>query len=91
MATTLIRVTDRSRSVLQDLARRTGHSRPALVEAALEEYRRRRFFLELDEAFVRLYSDPDAQAAEVSDRRALDGTLADGLSADNGYDADGPA
>ncbi len=62
-----------------------------LVEAALDEYHRRRFFLELDEAFGRLHSDPAAQAAEDADRRALDGTLADGLSAENGYEVDGSA
>ncbi len=66
--------------------RRRGQRRPALVER-----RRRRFFRELDEAYGRLLDDPAGRAAAEADRRHLDGTLADGLSADNGYEFDGSA
>jgi hypothetical protein len=51
----------------------------AIVEQAVEEYRRRCFFEELHEAFAALRRDPMAWQEELAERAEWDATLADGL------------
>jgi hypothetical protein len=46
---------------------------------ALEEYRRRLFLEEANQAFAELRKDPTAWQEELEERRIWDRTLADGL------------
>ncbi len=54
---------------------------PALgtCHAAVEQYRRERFFADLHSAYERLAADRAAWQDELAERAELDGTLADGL------------
>ena len=54
--------------------------RPAIV-LPTEEYRRQ-LLTEAAQAYAELRQDPEAWAAELAERRALEGTLMDGLDPD---------
>jgi len=50
-----------------------------VLEEAVEQYRRERFFSDLRAAYERLAADPALRQDELADRAELIGTLADGL------------
>ena len=79
MATTTVRVTEHTHKVLRELAESTGEPLQQVLEEAVEQYRRERFFAELHAAYERLAADPTAWQDELAERAQLDGTLADGL------------
>lgn len=74
-----VRISDTGRSLLAQLAREADTSMTAVLDAALETYRRQRFLAKASAAYDALASD----AAEAADYRReladLDGTSADGL------------
>jgi predicted transcriptional regulator len=85
MANTTVRISSEARDLLREIARTEGRSMQAVVERALEYYRRRRF-LELVNA------DWSAVREEEGEwRSVLEGTLADGLSEDEVWTAQGEA
>ena len=79
MATTTIRVSERTHRALRALAASTGETMTQLVERAVEQLRVERFFAEVDDAYDRLQADPDEWAAEIAERRAWEATLGDDL------------
>jgi predicted transcriptional regulator len=79
MATTTIRVSTETRDLLNRLARTSGTSMQQVLEAALEQYRRRQFLEALNAAYAAMQADPQAQAEEAEERAVWDTTLADGL------------
>jgi hypothetical protein len=50
-----------------------------VLEQAVEQYRRDRFFADLHAAYARLADDRASWQEELDERAELDGTLADGL------------
>jgi hypothetical protein len=52
----------------------------AVLDKAIEDYRRRCFLEEANRAFAALRKDRNAWKAEVDERRAWDSTLADSSS-----------
>ncbi|MBI4494948.1 MAG: ribbon-helix-helix protein, CopG family [Chloroflexi bacterium] len=79
MASTTVRISEATRAILRDLAAQSGQSMQALIEQAVEDYRRRRFFEQVDAAYAALRANPDEWQAELQERALLEGTLADGL------------
>jgi predicted transcriptional regulator len=79
MAGATVRVSEETRNVLRDLAARTGQPMQAILERAVEDYRRRCFFEEMNRAFAALRADPQAWADELQERATWDVALADGL------------
>jgi predicted transcriptional regulator len=79
MASTTVRVTERTHAVLRELAAVTGEPLQQVLEEAVERYRRERFFADLHAAYARLADDRVAWEEELEERAELDGTLADGL------------
>jgi predicted transcriptional regulator len=79
MGSTTVRVTEETHETLRKLAAATGEPLQRVLERAVENYRRERFFAELDAAYERLQADPVAWEEELAERRELEGTLADGL------------
>ena len=79
MATTTIRVSLRTRDVLRELAQTSGRSMRAVVEQALEQYRRQQLLDATNAAYAALYSDPEVRTHLGQERLAWDQTLADGL------------
>lgn len=78
MATT-VRISESSRKLLSSLARESNTSMTAVLDSALETYRRQRFLAQAAAAYEILANDPVATEdyrKEISD---LDGTSVDGL------------
>jgi hypothetical protein len=51
----------------------------AVLDEALERYRRDKFFRELHASYARLQDDPKAWQAELAERRLWETTLGDSL------------
>ena len=79
MATTTIRVSLRTRDLLQELARTSGSSMQAVLEQALEQYRRQQLIEATNAAYAALRAAPEAQANLEQKRLAWEQALADGL------------
>src|SRR4029453_14210476 len=85
MASTTVRVSEHTHDLLRKLAEATGEPLQKALERAVENYRRERFFAELNEAYARLQADPVAWEEELAERALWETTLAGGL-----YDWWGP-
>jgi hypothetical protein len=79
MITTTIRVSTRTRDLLQELAHRSGVSMQSVLEQALEQYRRQQLLEATNVAYAALQADPDPWAEMERERTDLDQTMADGL------------
>jgi hypothetical protein len=79
MASTTVRVTEQTHALRRELAAATGEPLQQVLEDAVEQYRRERFFADLHAAYERLATDQAAWRDELAERADLDGTLADGL------------
>ena len=73
------RISDPTREALRKLAERSGESMQALLDKAVEAYRRQRFLEESNRAFEALRANPQTWRIEQAEREAWDMTLADGL------------
>ena len=76
------RISQPTREALRKLAEQSGESMQALVEKAVETYRRQRFLEESNRAFEALRANPETWKTERAEREAWDMTLADGLEED---------
>ncbi len=79
MTTTTIRVSLRTRDLLQDLAQTSSSSMQAVLEQAVEQYRRQQLLEATNAAYAALHTAPTAWAELEPERLAWDQTLADGL------------
>ena len=76
-----IRISAHSKATLRELAKREGKPMQAVLDEAIERYRRRNtFFRELNESYVRLQADPEAWKQELAERQEWDTTLMDGMT-----------
>ena len=78
MQTTTIRINETSRKILQELSRKDKMSMQAILEQAIEVYRRQRFLEGLSQDFAVLREDHVAWNAEKKERAEWDVTLTDG-------------
>lgn len=83
MRHTTVRVSTATRDLLRRLADRERAPMQAVLERAIEEYRRRHFLEEVNRAYASLRSDERAWADLVDERGAWDVTLGDGLVAES--------
>jgi hypothetical protein len=74
---------------LKELAEKTGQTMMAVLDRALEAYRRKLFFEQMDAGYAALQADPQAWAAYLADRKQWDNTLADGLDTEERWLEDG--
>jgi predicted transcriptional regulator len=79
MTTTTIRVSLRTRDLLQELARTSGSSMQAVLEQALEQYRRQQLLDATNAAYATLRTQPEAWAGLTQEHLVWEQTLADGL------------
>jgi len=80
MASSTVRISVQAKETLRKLASETGQKMQAVLDEAIELYRRHRFLEEANAAFAALRSDREAWAAEEEERAAWDNTVADGLN-----------
>jgi len=77
-----IRITEATHAALRSLATKGGETMQAVLDKAVEEYRRRRFWDHVEAAAGDLRKNPAGWEEELAERRAWDATLADGLEAE---------
>ncbi len=73
------RISEPTREVLRKLAEESGESMQAILDKAIEMYRRQRFLEESNRAFEALRANPEMWKTEQAERKVWDITLADGL------------
>lgn len=76
---TTIRISTETRSVLSELVQTTGLSMQAILEQAIDMYRRQRMLMALNDAYAALQADPAAWNDLEAEREEWDVTLNDGL------------
>jgi len=74
-----IRVSESTHAALRSLASEGGETMQAVIDKAIEEYRRRLFWERVEAAAGDLRKDSAAWEEELSERRDWDATLADDL------------
>ena len=74
-----VRVSESTHAALRSLANESGETMQAILDKAIEEYRCRLFWERVETAAGELRKDSAAWEDELSERRAWDATLADGL------------
>jgi predicted transcriptional regulator len=89
MSTPTVPISETSHQLLQALARQTGQTATAVLDQALEAYRRKVFFDELNAGYAALRADSAAWAEFEAERKAWDATLMDGLDANEHWTGDG--
>ena len=77
MAGATVRISPAARHALREIASRTGEPMQAILDQAIEAYRRQRLLDEANAAYTTLRNDPEAWRAELEERAPWDGTLAD--------------
>ena len=89
MSTPTVRISDTSHQVLKDLAEQTGQTMLEVLDKALDAYRRKLFFEQLNAGYAELRADPEAWAEHLAERKLWDATLMDGLDPDERWTEDG--
>lgn len=74
-----VRISAQSHRCLRELAAQSGEPIKTVLEKALEQYRRQKFFEECNAAYAALQNDPEALAAEKEELALWEVTLMDGL------------
>jgi hypothetical protein len=77
--TTTIRVSRKTRAILQEMSQESGLSMIQLIEAAVQAYQDRQFLEAVNAAYAALREDPKAWAELLEERAEWDVTLQDGL------------
>ena len=72
-----VRISPSYQKMLRELALRDGNSMQAIVEQAIESYRRQRFLEGLSQDFKTLQNDTMAWQAELKERKEWDITMSD--------------
>jgi predicted transcriptional regulator len=88
METQTIRISKKAHDTLRELAAKTNTTMAAIVEVAVREYQKRKYWEEYHAAYEALRANPEAWADYQEEIKAWDCTLADGLK-DWPYDQDG--
>ncbi len=83
MAQTTVRISEKTRNTLRNLARAEKQSMQLVLEQAVETYRRKRFLEQLNRDFTDLKQDKEAWAELRQEYELWDETLDDGLKHEN--------
>jgi broad specificity phosphatase PhoE len=89
MSAPTVRISESSHQTLKELAARTGERMVDVLEKALDAYRRKLFFEQLNAGYAELRADPKAWAEHQAELKQWDATLMDGLDPDENWTDDG--
>jgi hypothetical protein len=78
-SSTTVRISEQSHRSLRELAAQSGEPMQTVLDKAIEEHRRQRFWAEMNAAYAVIQNDPQALAAEKEERALWETTLMDGL------------
>ncbi len=84
-----LRIGDQTHEVLRELARVEGVSMQSVLDKALAEYQKQRFFESLGSAFDALKKNPKAWREEQQERQVWENTLLDNIEPDEVWTEDG--
>jgi len=79
MSTSNVRISSEGREVLRELARQEKRPMAAVLEKAIERYRRQKFLEEANASYAALKANPKKWKEETAERKLWDSTNADGL------------
>jgi hypothetical protein len=79
MSSANIRISAEGREVLRELASKEGVPMGAVLEKAIERYRREKFLEDVNASYAALKADPQAWGDEIAERELWENTLGDGL------------
>jgi predicted transcriptional regulator len=77
-----VRISESTHAALRSLANERGESMQAVLDKAIEEYRRCLFWEHVETAASELRKDSAAWQEEIDERQAWEATLADGLESE---------
>jgi hypothetical protein len=89
MSAPTVRISEASHQVLKELASRTGQTMVEVLDRAVDGYRRKLFFEQLNAGYAELRADPRAWAEHQAELKKWDATLMDGLDPDEKWTDDG--
>ena len=89
MSAPTVRISETSHQLLKQLAEQTSQTMMDVLDKALDAYRRRLFFEQLNAGYAELRADPEAWAAHLAERKEWDVTLMDGLDPAERWTEDG--
>src|SRR3954451_21099881 len=89
MSASMVRISESAQLILQELAVQTGQPAEDILDKALDAYRRKVFFEQLNAGYAALRADPVAWAEVEKERRSMDGCLMDGLDPNESWGEDG--
>src|SRR6266851_1046073 len=89
MSAPTVRISEASHQLLKELAEQTGQTIMEVLDKALDAYRRKLFFEQMNAGYAELRADPEAWAEHLAERRQWDATLLDGLDPDERWTPDG--
>lgn len=84
-----LRIGEETHEILRELARLEGASMQGVLDKALAEYQKKRFFDSLGAAFGALKTDPDAWKEEQQERNLWTNTLLDDVELSEVWTEDG--
>ena len=76
---TTVRISEQTHHRLRELAAQSGEPMQAVLDKALEQYRRQKFLEECDAAYAALQQDPEGWKDYQDELKSFEGTLMDGL------------
>jgi hypothetical protein len=82
MSAPTVRISEASHRILKDLPEQTGQTMMDVLDKALDAYRRKLFFEQMNAGYAELRADPEAWAKHLAERKQWDATLMDGLDSD---------
>jgi hypothetical protein len=89
MSAPTVPINEASYQLLKELAEQTGQTMPDVLDKALDAYRRKLFFEQMNAGYAELRADPEAWAEHLAERKLWDATLMDGLGSDEHWTEDG--
>jgi hypothetical protein len=89
MSTPTVRISEVSHRILRELAEQSGQTMTDVLDKAIDAYRRKLFFEQMNAGYAELRADPQAWAAAEAERKLWDATLMDGLVDDERWTEDG--
>jgi len=89
MSAPTVRISKAAHHVLKALSRETGRTMTEVLDQALEAYRRKLFFEQMNAGYAELRADPEAWAEHEAERETWDVTLMDGLDPEGTGTAEG--
>jgi hypothetical protein len=89
MSAPTVPISEAAYHLLKQLAEQTGQTMLDVLDKALDAYRRKLFFEQMNAGYAELRADPEAWAEHLAERKQWDPTLMDGLDPAEHWTEDG--